>query len=274
MRTVRIDELAAEILAGPRPIAVLAGAGVSDSAGVLTGQELLRRAARERGEDPGPDPVAWYLTATGGFPDYFGMVRDGSASSEALPGEPYERSSSEVLPGELYERPAPTPAHRAIAELVAAGHVGPVLTTNLDRLLERALNQVGPAVPVAFDLDAMARVSLEGPALVKLHGDYRDIGIRHTARALHTYHPIIDTLLDRVFTDFDLLVCGWSASWDLPLCDALCRTTGRRVRWLQCGPPSRAARRIFEIRKPSIASVTSSDAGLTALAAILLDQRR
>jgi hypothetical protein len=260
VRTVRIEQLAARIRVGPRPIAVLAGAGVSDSAGVLTGQQLLGRVARERGEDPGPDPVTWYLTATGDFPDYFGMVQGASAPPDALPGR-------------LYERPTPTPAHRAIARLVAAGWAGPILTTNLDRLLELALADL--EVQVAFDLDAMARVSVGKPALIKLHGDYRDIGIRHTARVLHTYHPVIEGLLDRVFAEFDLLVCGWSASWDVPLREALCRTTaGRRVRWLQCGPPSRAARRVFEIRKPSIASVTSSDAGLTALATLLLDQDR
>lgn len=260
MRTVRTEELAAEIRAGPRPIAVLCGAGVSDSAGVLTGQQLLGAVARERGVDPGPDPVAWYLTATGDFPDYFGMVH-------AAP-------TSDALPGELYERPVPTPAHRAIARLVATGWVGTVLTTNLDRLLEQALAEAGLAVQVAFDLDAIARVPVGKPSLIKLHGDYRDIGIRHTARALHTYHPIIDTLLDRVSADLDLLVCGWSASWDVPLCDALCRTTGRRVFWLQCGPPSRAAQRVFEVRRPSIASVASSDAGLSALFASLLDQDR
>ncbi|MGH3392008.1 MAG: SIR2 family protein [Actinomadura sp.] len=259
MKTVRLAELAAEIRKGPRPIAVLAGAGVSDSAGVPTGQQLLGLLARERGVDPGPDPVAWYLAATGDFPDYFGMVQDTPAS--------------DVLPGELYERPVPTAAHRAIARLVAAGWIGPILTTNLDRLLEQALGQAGLTVQVAFDLDAIARVSSGQPALIKLHGDYQNIGIRHTARA-HTYHPVIDTLLDRVFTAFDLLVCGWSASWDVPLCDALCRATGRRVHWLQCGPASRAAQRVFAARRVSVAAVASSDAGLGALSAILLDQDR
>jgi hypothetical protein len=290
MRTVRIEALAAEIRAGPRPIAVLAGAGVSRSAGVQTGQDLIGRLARRRGANPGRDPVAWYLTATGGFPDYFGMVQDSGTVRDRgtvrdsgtvrdpggvrNPGGVRDAPASEALPGELYERPAPAPAHQAIARLVAAGWAGPILTTNLDRLLELALGRAGLSVEAAFDLDAMARVKLDEPVLIKVHGDYRNIGIRHTARAPHTYHPVIDTLLDRVFAGFDLLVCGWSASWDLPLGDALRRTTGRRVFWLQCGPPSHAAERIFEIRKPSIASVTSSDAGLTALSTILLDQER
>ena len=264
MPWVQMDELAAEIRAGPRPIAVLAGAGLSRSAGVSTGQELLRRIARDRGEDPGPDPLAWYLGATGRFPDYFGMMQ-GDATTDSASAPTPDR-----LPGERYEQRAPTAAHRALAQLVAAGWVGPILTTNLDRLLELALGQAGQRVEAAFDLEAMARITLEEPVLIKLHGDYRDISIRHTA-PLHSYHPVVDALLDRVLARFDLLVCGWSASWDVPLSQALRRTTIRRVLWLQCGPPSRAAQQIFAIRSPSVASVAGSDVGLTALGRRLLE---
>jgi hypothetical protein len=211
---VRIGRLAAAIGAGPRPIAVLAGAGVSRSAGIPTGQELLARAARERGQVPADDPVPWYQTATGRFPDYFAMA-GAEPDGDTLPPQPYRDASPGI-------------AHRMIARLVVAGWAGPVLTTNLDPLLERALAEAGQHVPVAFDLATMAGADLSGPVLIKLHGDYRDTSIRRTAPALHRYHPVIDALLDRVFAAFDLLVCGWSASWDLPLGEALRRAGGRR----------------------------------------------
>lgn len=266
MRSVTIDELAAAIQSGPRPLAMLAGAGISRTAGVPTGQELLTQLARARGEDPGTDPVKWFLTATGTFPNYFAMAGDNPAS-DALPPAPYERA-------------APTPAQRAIAALVAAGWIGPVITPNLDPLLERALHQAGLAVPSVHQLGAMAELmahdaaALEpgaAPVLIKVHGDYRDISLRHTSPALHHYHPLIDHLLHTVLARFDLLVSGWSASWDIPLTTALRRApTTRRLHWLQCGPPSEAATSIFTTRHPTITTITSSDQGLTDLNTHLL----
>ncbi|MCC5580329.1 SIR2 family protein [Microtetraspora sp. AC03309] len=253
-----IEEIAAGIRAAARPIAVLAGSGVSQSAGVPTGQDLLRGLARRRGEDAGPDPVTWYLGALETFPDYFGMVGDGT----------------DALPDPIFDRPSTTPAHRAIGRMAAAGFVGPILTTNLDRLLERALREAGVPFDIAYDLDALARIGLDGVVLLKLHGDYRDIGIRHTARAAHSYHGVIDDLLDRVFAGFDLLVCGWSASWDVPLRRALRRAERERIWWLQCGPPSEAAQRIFAVRRPTVAAVEGSDEGLTELSALLLGTDR
>ncbi|MEV7969435.1 SIR2 family protein [Sphaerisporangium sp. NPDC088356] len=250
-----IEEIATGIRSAARPIALLAGSGVSQSAGVPTGQDLLEDVARQRGEDPGPDPVAWYLRSGRGFPDYFGMVGDGT----------------DALPEAIFDQPSPTPAHLAIGRMAAAGLVGPILTTNLDRLLERALRELGVTFEVAYDLEGLARISLDRVVLLKLHGDYRDIGIRHTALGEHIYHGVIDDLLDRVFAEFDLLVCGWSASWDVPLRRALRRAERGRIWWLQCGPPSEAAQRIFEVRRPMVAPVDSSDAGLTALSALLLD---
>jgi SIR2-like domain len=254
---VSTDLIADGIRSGPRPIAVLAGAGVSRSAGIPTGEDLLARAARERGQAPSDDPVPQYQVATGAFPDYFAMT-GATPDRDALPSQPYRDASPGV-------------AHRMIARLVVAGWVGPVLTTNLDPLLERALAEAGARVPVAFDLATMAGADLGGPAVIKLHGDYRDIGIRRTAPAPHRYHPVIDGLLDRVLAGFDLLVCGWSAGWDLPLGEALGRADGRRIHWLQCGPTTAAARRIMRVRRPAVAAVPGSDAGLSALVKRLLE---
>ena len=253
-----IEEVATAIRSAGRPIAVLAGSGVSQSAGVPTGQDLLEGVARQRGETPGSDPVAWYLRSVGGFPDYFGMVGDGT----------------DALPEAVFDRPSPTPAHRAITRMAAAGLVGPILTTNLDRLLEHALREQGLTFDVAYDLEALARIlagGLDKVFLLKLHGDYRDIGIRHTALGEHIYHGVIDDLLDRVFANFDLLVCGWSASWDVPLRRALRRAERGRIWWLQCGPPSEAAQSIFAARHPMVAPVESSDSGMTTLSTLLLD---
>jgi hypothetical protein len=250
--TGELARIAEEIRAAPKPIAMIAGSGTSQSAGVPTGGDMLRELAGRNNEDAGDDPVEWYLASARRFPDYFGMVGDGT----------------DRLPDAVFAGRTPTPAHRCIAGLAAEGVLGPILTPNLDPLLDQALEGLNPQI--AYSLDGLRHIDLDRPALLKLHGDYRDIGIRHTALGEHVYHGIIDDLLDRIFARFDLLVAGWSASWDVPLTRALCRAKTGRTWWLQCGPPSEAARRIFAARAPVIAPVEGSDEGLTELSSLLL----
>ena len=256
MRAAPIEALAEGLRSGPRPVAVLAGAGVSQTAGMAAGEDLLRMSAAERGEDPGADPVSWYIGAFGRFPNYFAILQcpDGDRLT---------------LPRNAFEGTEPTPAHRALAVMAAQGLLGPFLTTNFDRLLEQALAEAGLTPRVAHDLVGLAGdPDLGEPMVVKLHGDYLDLRIRQTSSGLHTYRPVIDALLDRVLRGFDLLVCGWSASWDLPLGAALTRTAGeRRTYWLQCGEPTPRARELMVARDALVARVPGSDAGLQALAA-------
>jgi hypothetical protein len=254
-----------------RPVAVLAGAGVSASAGVLTGQELLQGIAARQGEHIDGDPVDWYLSRYGVFPNYIRMLQtEGNVSHDTL-----------ALPSRHFDRQAgggprhPTPAHRALASMVADGRLGPVLTTNFDRLLEAALAQAGVRADVALELWGIASATErvvdpapDGGVLVKLHGDYLDIRIRDTSCGFATYHPVIETFLETVFGHCDLLVCGWSASWDIPLRRALERTarSDRRTFWLQCGVPTEPAQRLMRVRRALIVPVVDSDTGLTELA--------
>ncbi|MGW1779501.1 SIR2 family NAD-dependent protein deacylase [Streptomyces sp. NPDC002143] len=258
------------IVGAGRAVAVLAGAGVSASAGVSTGQELLRGIAARRGEDIDGDPVDWYLGRHGAFPNYIRMLQsEGDVSHDTL-----------ALPSRHFDRrpdggpTRPTPAHRALAAMVADGLLGPVLTTNFDRLLETALGEAGAPAEVALELGGIAAATrriaarTRGRELVKLHGDYLDIRIRDTSCGFATYHPVIEAFLETVLGACDLLVCGWSASWDIPLRQALERTArpDRRTFWLQCGPPTDPALRVMRARGALVVPVADSDAGLTALA--------
>lgn len=68
----------------------------------------------------------------------------------------------------------PTPAHRAIAGLVAGGYVRVIVTTNFDRLTEQALEEAGVRPQVVASADAaagMLPLAHASCTLVKLHGD-------------------------------------------------------------------------------------------------------
>jgi hypothetical protein len=263
----------AALRAAPGRFAVLAGAGVSSSAGIVTGEDLLRGRAAALGDDPGDQPVGWYHARHGARPNYIGLLAEAAGTSPDAPR----------LPGGHFEAATvarrPTPAHRAIAAMVATGRLAPVvLTTNFDPLLELALSGAGVRCTVAATLGSVARaVRRRGPApgdrclLVKLHGDYRDIGIRDSSAGRDRYHPLVDRLLDWVLGDHGLLVCGWSGAWDVALCAALERTAtpGAPTLWLLRGAATPEASRLIASRGAVVARVASSDAGLTGLAAAL-----
>src|SRR5437899_1268955 len=188
-------ELVAAVRATPGRFAVLAGAGISNSAGIMTGDDWLHAQAARDGLDTGLQPVAWYRETYGSFPNYFRMLHEAAGL----------RTVRDVLPREYFTSATggdhqPTPSHRALAELAVTGRIGPILTTNFDRLLEKAIVEAGASPTVALSLDSfteMSSSSLPNCLVVKLHGDYLDIKIRDTSPSIYTYHPIIDTLLDQ-----------------------------------------------------------------------------
>ena len=64
--------------------------------------------------------------------------------------------------------------------------------------------------------------------MLKLHGDYLNTRIRNTPQELEKYPEEYNRLLDRIFDEFGLIVCGWSAEWDAALRDAIYRAVSRR----------------------------------------------
>src|SRR5208282_2547101 len=111
----------------------------------------------------------------------------------------------------------PMPAHKAVAELVSGGYVRVIVTTNFDRLLEQALQERGIAPTVISTADqAQGALPLvhTNCTIIKVNGDYLDTRIKNTSSELGSYDQRIHTLLDRVFDEYGLIVCGWSATWD------------------------------------------------------------
>ena len=114
------------------------------------------------------------------------------------------------------QRKVPSPAHRAVAELVAGGHIRVVLTTNFDFLAEHSLRGVGIEPVVASSPEAivgLAPLHLLGPGrcvVVHLHGDYLSDVFLNTADELGEYPPETNDFLSRVFDEYGLIIVGWS----------------------------------------------------------------
>ncbi len=224
----RILRVASEVYSAPKVYALLLGSGISHAARIPTGQQLMDKligkiAHLKKAAILG-QPNEWYEKHFSEKPTYGSVI-------ERLGRNPADRSNLirpyfERQLGDEAEVKAPTRAHQAVARLIKEGYIQVVLTTNFDRLLEQALEAQGisPLV-IRTPQDAANSAPLQHlpVTIIKLHGDYQDIGILNTADELNEYDPAINKLLDKVLSEWGLIICGWSAESDTALQSAFAR---------------------------------------------------
>lgn len=253
--------------------ASLLGSGISRAAEIPTGWEivldLISKLAVLEGEDCQPDLETWYRDKYGEDPDYALLLEKiahaSSERSQLLKGY-FEPSEDERERGVK----TPTEAHHAIAQLVTKGYVKVILTTNFDRLMERALEAAGINPIVVSSTDALngALPLVHSPCtVIKLHGDYLDCRIKNTPDELAEYEDAQNQLLDRIFDEFGLIICGWSGEWDTALKAAMERCPTRRFStyWTHIRPPSEAAEALIAHRKAEKINIQGANQFFTAL---------
>jgi hypothetical protein len=247
--------MALNVHSSPGVYALLLGAGISIASGVKTGwgvvQDIVGKVAAVRDPDnPGAraeavaDPEKWWEANTSeplGYSALLAAAAPLPASRQAMLAEYFEPEEGQE------DSKGPTAAHRAIAQLVKRGSVRVILTTNFDRLTERALQEVGISPQVVSrpeQIKGMKPLAHSQVTVIKLHGDYADLEQRNTVDELETYPEELQQLLERVLDEYGLIVCGWSADWDKALVRAVEGTRSRRypLFWSQYGRFSDAAR--------------------------------
>lgn len=254
--------------------ALLLGSGVSRAAQIPTGWEitldLIRKIAHINGEDCEPNPVEWYQDTYEEEPEYTNLV-------EKLANTPTERRNllkEYIEPDEddLEEGvKTPTPAHKAIAKLVAEDFIQVIITTNFDRLLEQSLATEGVNPTIISTPDAVeGALPLQHTEcmIVKVNGDYLDTRIKNTETELEEYDDRIDHLLDQVFDEYGLIVCGWSAKWDTALRRALERCPNHRFTtyWTHRSTPEDTAQQLIHQRRAKTIQIQDADTFFQELA--------
>ena len=259
--------LAMSIHSSPGIFALLVGSGISRNAQVPTGWDvvvdLIRKVAELTDGETPTDPVAWFREKDRGDPNYSTILETLArtpADRRNLLNRYFERSADETDPSVK----KPTRAHRAIAQLVSAGFIRVILTTNFDRLLETAVREAGVEPVVISSPSAAAGATPLAHTrctVVKLHGDYLDPDLKNTVDELGSYDPAIDRLLDRVFDEYGLVVCGWSGEWDEALRNALLRAPGRRygTYWARLGPLGERAMQLVAHRQAVEVPIQGAD---------------
>lgn len=247
--------------------AVLLGSGLSRSAEIPTGWEitldLVRRVATAQGVEDQPDWAKWYREKAGQEPNYSLLLEEIASSPDERRAilhryiEPDEQDREEG-------RKIPTKAHHAIAQLVRAGYVRVIVTTNFDRLMENALREQGIEPTVVASADALAGaepLTHSQCYILKLHGDYKDARILNTDQELSAYPESYNGLLDRIFDEHGLIICGWSGEWDHALRAAFLRAPNRRypIYWAARETLGAGALELATHRAARIVPITGAD---------------
>lgn len=269
-----ITDLALSVYAQKGVYAVLLGSGMSLSAGIPTAwgvvRALIARHAAAGGQTDleGDALDAWYRQRYGEEPSYGGLIgRETTPAGQQALLESFFEPTPEERERELKR---PSPAHRALAELCASGYVKVILTTNFDRLMEQALTEAGITPSVASDpgeFAGMRPIRHEGVSIIKLHGDYKKANVRNVESALSAYPSEWDTLLDTVFDEYGLVVCGWSGEWDHALRAAILRSKGRRypLFWSAYTAPGPLAQDLIRHRDAQVITGLGADEFFTRL---------
>lgn len=97
--------------------------------------------------------------------------------------------------------------------------------------------------------------------VLKVHGDYTTLGLRNSLEELRDYPDAWNTLLDRVFDEWGVVVVGWSGEYDTALHRALQRTRPRYpMYWASYeGHVAEPARRLIALRDATLINTAGAD---------------
>jgi hypothetical protein len=263
-----IDTLAFAMNAPKGSYALLLASGLSRAAQIPTGWDvvldLVEQLARIKGADYKGDPENWYRAEFGEKPSYSKLLQALSLDSRTA-RQQLLKGYFQPTPEEAEENiKTPTKAHQAIARLVKSGYVRVIITTNFDRLMEKALDAESieyTTVSTPSQISGMMPLQYHNCLVFKVNGDYLETTIKNTEEELSHYDDVTNSLLDRIFDEYGLIVCGWSADYDIALREALERCPTRRFTtyWAQRGSLTDAAKKLIDLRRAQVIPIRSAD---------------
>ncbi|QSZ66159.1 hypothetical protein RJ40_00915 [Methanofollis aquaemaris] len=249
------------VVQSPKRYALLLGSGISRDAGIPTGWEIttdrIQKTAEGLGETIEGKPEDWYQKKYGYKPTFSNLFNgvDTPADREAALREYF------TVGGAI---PQPTEAHRTIATMVKEGLIGLIITTNFDDLMEQALRDKGISPVGITEGSDQAKMSVipDQCRVIKVNGDYPNTSLKMTSTDLKNYNKKLSDYLKRIFSEYGLIVCGWSGVDDKGLVKIL--TQKRVVRrhslfWCQRDTKPAIPSKIIKNLTPMIIPIQSAD---------------
>lgn len=186
--------LSFKIYKNPGVFALFLGSGMSRSAGIPTGWEImidLINKLQILNHTGSEDPLEWFERFYGTSADYSHIIEQITSTQEErinLLKEYFEPSEEEFN----QKIKAPTKAHEAIADLVKSGYFKVIVTTNFDRLLEKALTNIG-IEPIVISHTSHIENTIplihNKVTIVKINGDYLATTFLNIKKELESYDP-------------------------------------------------------------------------------------
>lgn len=211
-----ITRLASILKKNPRSYVLLLGSGVSSNAGIPTAWELTMKMVRELMSDDervDSEPEKWFKEK------YDQEVSFQNVLTQTTNNKNEKRN----LIYHDFRDKEPTKSHKVIAKLIKAGIIQVVVTTNFDRLIEKALYQ-NDIDPIVIKLRSEVtnfrplHQDLKSPYIIKLCGDITDGNIKTSEEELsHIDENPKNLLINRILGDHNLIICGWSSQYDTGL---------------------------------------------------------
>lgn len=231
----KLTTLAFSMYSNKGAYALLLGSGISRSAHIPSGWEVEEKLIQKLGASQGIiDSDDWH--------QWYKDKYQQSASYSSLLGEFVKTPTERVQLMKSFFEPTdeekeigwktPTKAHLAIAKCAKKGYIRVILTTNFDRLLEKAFELEGVTPQVISHEGAISQatpiVHSKIPTIIKINGDYIDCQFRNTAEELDEYPEQMKLYLYRIFEEYGLVTCGWSGEWDKGLIEIINGATHSR----------------------------------------------
>lgn len=205
--------LAVSLAEGPADTTFFLGSGVSRDAGIPTGGEVFWlgvadwfRAQNNVELAPNRAELQRWLAEQG-----YENLTYSSLLELLCPDQPTRRDYL----ARHFEGVEPGETHRRLAQLAADGLVKIFISTNFDRLLERALEEVGVVPILVTDGPDIERAPSREHAscyVIKPHGDYLQQNIRNTETELSELDPRMTSELAEVFDRCGVVILGYSGN--------------------------------------------------------------
>jgi hypothetical protein len=97
--------------------------------------------------------------------------------------------------------------------------------------------------------------------IIKVNGDYPNTSLKLTKSDLSSYSPPLIEYLHQIFSEYGLIICGWSGEHDLALCEILGTDKIRRfsIYWTYINSILRIPEDIRKNLGPVYIQIASSD---------------
>lgn len=228
----------------PRRYALLIGSGISRDTGIFTASEItddiIRQIAGNKIQS-GQKPQDWYKEThedrAPTFSSLFGELTKSDEDRTAILRQYFEPVDSNKKPLII----EPTPAHLSIARLVRDGIISMIITTNFDPLLEEAIRRETGKIPLVITHRSDPRfmeVAGDHCRIVMVNGRYPTTDLKLTPEDLAKYDEKLAEYLARIFSEYGLIICGWSGEHDTGLVNILKTDRVRRFAYFWCSRDS------------------------------------